>query len=140
MNEELLLTLQLGCNVQLDARQAIKLGTFIKNLQAERDALAAQLVVLKKIAYNADGARQSNSEGNYGDEKELLRHLYSGVGEYDCINTPQHHLSAHDAEVAKAAFIAGHMHRLKVFFDDEVADLNVASDKYAAQLRAKAGE
>ena len=104
---------------------------------AERDALAAQVELLKKIAYTADGARQSNSEGNYGDEKEWLRHLYNSVGEYDCTATPQHHLAAHDAEV---------VNNLAIYICDRAfkgqlskSEIIHYASEYAAQLRAKAG-
>lgn len=46
----------------------------IAELEREKAELAAQVAIMKKIAYSADGARESNSSGNYGDEKEWLRY------------------------------------------------------------------
>lgn len=54
------------------------------------------------------------------------------------IASPQHHQATHDAEVAKAAFVAGAFWESNQFSDGE-KDTEAEADQYAAQLRAKAG-
>lgn len=46
--DDVLDVLQLGCSVNLDRHQAVRLGSYVAKLKAERDELAAQLVAVKE--------------------------------------------------------------------------------------------
>lgn len=45
--DDILEVLQLGCSVNLDRRQAVRLGSYISNLKAERGDLAAKLATME---------------------------------------------------------------------------------------------
>ena len=92
-------------------------------LQAERDVLAVTINRLRM-------AIQSNCYDDPSTSGKRLIELANSI--------PQQHLAAHDAEVAKAAFIAGVEARRIALLNDEQAAIK--SDQYAAQLRAKVGE
>lgn len=103
-------------------------------LQAERDALAARCLALESAGelmasdlVNSTEFFSLQSIAAFNAAKEL---------------PPQHHLAAHDAEVAKAAYMAAVNdwgNDPYNWLDDE-KNPDTCCEQYAAQLRAKAGE
>lgn len=105
----------------------------INALQSDRDALAAHCIRLK-------GFMQSCADSNLEDGEQEAADMYLNQ-----VNlTPDYCLAAHDAEVAKEAFISGATNAAafisqKIQQGESVIDLDAgkAADKYVAQLRAK---
>lgn len=67
-------------------------------LQAERDALAAQVGAFAAMIIEVRSTDES---------KDFLGSDWHERSDALIASTPEHHLAAHDAEVAKAAFIEG---------------------------------
>ena len=122
--------------VKLDLADAERLIVELNALQAERDALAAQLKLTQVIIDSihpdpnkAEGVIIKNAKGAvWLATIRLLRD----------VDSSKKILAAHDAEVAKAAFIEG-----ACSFDCDHAlypeQIEERAEEYAAQLRANGG-
>jgi len=82
-------------NPHITARESIELADYIAALEAERDALAAQVEQLRLAALNAISFMSG------GDAKAALRDAYDA--------TPAQYLTERDAEVAADAYWKGYV-------------------------------
>lgn len=110
-----------------------KMDEFIRNaekLQAERDALAAQVSELKK-----EKLYLGSCLDNAADRIEMnIREKQAAFDKCNNLESQLANLSAHDAEVAKAAFIAG-----ACGFDKDsdlyMGAIEYSAERYAASLK-----
>ena len=107
---------------------------FEKNasLQAERDALAAKCLRLENFC--AEVAAVFENMGNSSINSARLKRIDKTMNA-DAKSV----LAAHDAEVAKTAFIAGAEEAMEEYNAPMPFNVNRMAEHYAAQLRAKAG-
>lgn len=118
--------------VKLDLSDAERLIVELNALQAERDALASKLNVVASVF---PLTCRTACEGILLYPMEQYNKVVSALNA-----EPQYHLSAHDAEVAKDAFIAGAEEAMEEYNAPMPFNANRRAEQYAAQLRAKAGE
>lgn len=123
-----------------DTCDLIKAELELEKVKADRDALSAHIEALRRELQACQNvlhmlAHDGQVTPAYAyDAKKVLA------------ETPQHHMAAHDAEVAKAAFISGATNAaafisLKIQQGESDIDLDAgkAADKYVLSLSAKAG-
>ena len=67
-----------------------------EGMEQERDALAAHVERLNKVFSIADGWYCAQSQGNYGEAKEWLRHLSNHMGNTAPLDTPSIDLTKRD--------------------------------------------
>jgi hypothetical protein len=107
--EDILTVLELGCSVQLDKRQAVRLATYIRNLKREGELMRGLATA------GADLAIANGSEGVALSFQRFLlaRHgevtpAYADDAKKVLQATPEQCLNQIKAEAGRAGFVAGY--------------------------------